>query len=83
MRIPAYSPRRCDGTAARLSPRPCFTQAHSQNCSTKKRMSARADFAGARYCARESTVRAKNISKNQKCYVEGGWCPMTNNQVMR
>jgi hypothetical protein len=45
----------------RLSPRPAFTQAHSQNCSTKKQMSMRADFSGARYCARESTVRAKNF----------------------
>jgi hypothetical protein len=42
----------------------------------------RADFSGARYCARESTVRAKK-SKNQKCYFEEGWCPMTNNEVKR
>jgi hypothetical protein len=64
-------PHRCDGTSARLSPRPAFTQAHSQNCSTKKRMSARADFAGARYCAHKVTVRLKNMEFFQK---PGGWC---------
>lgn len=25
----------------------------------------------------------EKISKNQKCYVERGWSPMTNNEVMR
>ena len=25
----------------------------------------------------------EKISKNQKCYVEGGWCPMTKNEVKR
>jgi hypothetical protein len=54
-----------------------------QNCFSKKRMSARAGFAGARCCARESTVRVKKSQKYKKSYFEGGWCPMTKNEVKR
>ena len=75
-------PHRCDGTATLLLSRPAFTQAHSQNCSTKKQMSARADFAGARYVYANSRFARKNF-KIRKCYSERGWCPMTKNEVKR
>ncbi len=45
-------------------------------------MSERADFAGARYVHANPRFVRKNI-KIKKCYFEGGWCPMTKNEVKR
>jgi hypothetical protein len=66
----------------RLLPRPAFTQTHSQNCSTKKQMSARADFAGTRYVYANSRFARKNF-KIRKCYSERGRCLMTKNEFKR
>jgi hypothetical protein len=55
-----------------LSPRPVNTQANFKSCSTQKRMSAKADFIGARYCTCELVFCAENLQKSEMFFEKVG-----------